>query len=1097
MNVEEILRRAEESEKTYDWSGATELYEKALNSLPKDAHSIAGEVNEKLAYALYRHAFQAANNEEFKERLSRAALDYDKAIRFYENLPQSARMSRILRCNAMKAYIGSWMASQAVEKKKFIDECWSLAGESLKSFEKADEGLEYANTYIQLSGSAIFAFTRESDFKRRERIMQEAMESGEKAIGFLSESDDEFRLAKAYALAVVFDGVFGYYFLDLEEREKFLQKGLGYWAKAKEISEIAAVTESIYPVFGGQPFFGLEGTDKAIANYEKASEYGRKAKDNFIQGCALDWLLYHTAWKINACEDPEAGGRLIEKATHYAEEARRLFSTISFVSPRGDLVWLGVIEIASLLWSVVYDTDVKKKRLILERALQALPSARKRAEESGYPEIQGFMTTSEASLLIGQSQSETDLIVKKRLLEEALTYGRKSLEMVEKFEPFLYWNRGVMRNFLSTIRTGLANLAAESEIKKALLEEAIIDREEATKFMIKELTFQERRGEATSLFGTVGGQYSTFGNLLLSLYELTYDRKLLDKAMKVYDEAIKFFQKLDLVTHVAEAYWKKARAHDISGEHMLAYQNFEMARANFAFASDRIRPLRDFYHDQAEYMHAWSQIEKAKRHHEKQEYGLAEEHFEKASRLHEQLKRWNYLSPNYAAWAKMDHAEDFSRNEDSEKALQSFKEAANLFEETTKSLQNQLDKIEDFEERQMIKSMLKGTALRHQYCIARTAVEEAKILDKKGDHFSSSEKYSSAAVTMGKLSETADSESDKKELALTAILSQAWTKMTLAEAEENPAPYLEASQLFEKAKDLISSEKARTETLGHSRFCMALEAGMRFADTGDEALHMAAVQHLESASRYYLKAGQQSASEYAKATGLLLDAYSHINAAKRETDPEKKSRLLAVSEKILQTSAGHFMKAEHPEKREQVLRLLENVKEERELAQSLNEVLHTPLIASTTRAFSTLAPSQESSIGTEKLESANVQANLKARPKQIEIGEHLEINVELVNAGKGPAQLIKIAELVPSGFEPVERLGSMKLEDSYVDLKGKLLGPLKTEELKLVFKSKVQGTFILKPTILYLDENGRYKSYEPEPVNVTVKELGIKGWLKG
>jgi hypothetical protein len=43
----------------------------------------------------------------------------------------------------------------------------------------------------------------------------------------------------------------------------------------------------------------------------------------------------------------------------------------------------------------------------------------------------------------------------------------------------------------------------------------------------------------------------------------------------------------------------------------------------------------------------------------------------------------------------------------------------------------------------------------------------------------------------------------------------------------------------------------------------------------------------------------------------------------------------------------------------------------------------------------------------------------------------------------------------------------------------------------------VQGTFSLKPTLLYLDENGKYKSHEPEPVTIIVKELGIKGWLKG
>jgi hypothetical protein len=54
-----------------------------------------------------------------------------------------------------------------------------------------------------------------------------------------------------------------------------------------------------------------------------------------------------------------------------------------------------------------------------------------------------------------------------------------------------------------------------------------------------------------------------------------------------------------------------------------------------------------------------------------------------------------------------------------------------------------------------------------------------------------------------------------------------------------------------------------------------------------------------------------------------------MDNAKREEDPEKKTKLYALAEKILQTSAGSFMKAEHPEKKEQAQRLLEKVKEVR------------------------------------------------------------------------------------------------------------------------------------------------------------------------
>jgi len=90
-----------------------------------------------------------------------------------------------------------------------------------------------------------------------------------------------------------------------------------------------------------------------------------------------------------------------------------------------------------------------------------------------------------------------------------------------------------------------------------------------------------------------------------------------------------------------------------------------------------------------------------------------------------------------------------------------------------------------------------------------------------------------------------------------------------------------------------------------------------------------------------------------------------------------------------------------------------------------------------------------------------------------------------------------VTEIVPENFEITGKPDNYQVEDSYLNMKGKRLDPLKTEEVKLILRPKVQGTFPLKSKILYLDENGKYKSHEPELINITVKELGIKGWLKG
>jgi hypothetical protein len=321
--------------------------------------------------------------------------------------------------------------------------------------------------------------------------------------------------------------------------------------------------------------------------------------------------------------------------------------------------------------------------------------------------------------------------------------------------------------------------------------------------------------------------------------------------------------------------------------------------------------------------------------------------------------------------------------------------------------------------------------------------------------------------------------------------------MTLAEAKSSPALYLEASQIFEQAEDFSPNEKTKMLILGHSRFCKALEAGTRYADSRDATLHQIAEQHLESAASYYVRAGFQNASEYSKAIEHLFDAYLYMDDAKREKDPEKKARLYIMAEKVLQTSAGSFMKAEHPEKKEQVQRLLEKVREERELALSLSEVFHAPSIVSTTAAFNTPGPTQENAVGLEKFEHADVHANIIVNRNELRVGETLDLEIELANAGKGTALLDKIEGAIPKGFEVAEKLQTYRIEGCNVNMKGRRLEQLKGEDVKFSLKPKHKGSFTLRLVILYLDENGNAKSHEPEPIVITVKELGISGWLKG
>jgi hypothetical protein len=1092
--VEERLHQAEQSEKEYNWVGVAESYEKALNLVPQDDFSKRGEFHERLAYALYRFAFQAESKEEFRERLCQSAVGCEKAAEFYGKLNEPLKTGRASRCNAMIACIGYWLASEAEEKKKKIDECWRLTKEALVAFKEAGEGWEYGKTFNQLSGSVVLAFCLEWNLQAREKLIREGVEHGEQTIKFLSSTEDPVELARAYARTAVYLAVFAYNFLDADEKETGFQKARDYWTRAKETSQNVAVSEVTWPIFGADTvLLRGEATDEALRTLAEALEFGKKTKDKFNIGCALDWLTYHTGWKRMTTDDPDERHRIVEKVSQYAEDAKQHYLPISFISPRADAFWVEDVDAHNLTGEAYLETDLKKKQVLLEKAIVDEREGLKRAESSGYIEAIIYEHTLSSMTFALMADLEKRTQEKKTILQEAMKHGEEAARMTEQIQPFNYWNRGDMQTTLAWIKYRLAELAKGTPEEKNMVQEAVLDLENGLRLMTMEVSV----ASAPPLHANLGLIQYTLGVWLGHLYEITKEKESLRKALKAFDEAVESYQKLNLRSRVAECQWKAASTFDVLDEHLEAAESFAFASNSYRDAVEKVPQLKNLYQDHASYMLAWSEIEKARHHHERQEYGLAKEHFEKAADLHGSLKKWSYLAPNYCAWARVEYAEDLSRKEQCEEAIQAFKEAAKLFDETKKSIQNELGKIEDLDEKRMANSMVKASDVRHEYCLARIAIEDAKILDKKGEHFVSSEKYGSATEAFEKIGQTVESEQERKEFKFIINLSRAWQKMMLADARASPELYLEASTLFEQASEESSNEMTGLLALGHSRFCRALEVGTRFADTGDAALHAVAVQHLESAAKYYAKAGFQSASEYAKATGLLFDAYVNMDNAKKEKDPEKKAKLYTIAEKVLQTSAGFYMKAEHPEKREQVTRLLDKVREEKELAVSIAEVLHAPSVISATASFVAPTPTSEEPVGSERFEHANIQANLIIRQKELKIGENLSIELELVNAGKGSALLTKVTEIIPKGFELAENPENCRVEDSYLNLRGKRLDPLKTEELKLVLKPTVQGTFSLKPTVLYLDENGKYKSHEPEPVIITVKELGIKGWLKG
>jgi hypothetical protein len=590
---------------------------------------------------------------------------------------------------------------------------------------------------------------------------------------------------------------------------------------------------------------------------------------------------------------------------------------------------------------------------------------------------------------------------------------------------------------------------------------------------------------------------SELGRIKFELFQETNNHELLRESYLTLEKAARKYSDEELYVRTAESYWSLAKRQDAKEYYENAAKIFEQASDNYRLMAEEIPYLNDFYQDYAKYMQAWNKIEAAKLHHAEKHYGAAKEQYEKAAELHKETKKWNYLSQNYLAWALLEDAEDTSRREQAQEARDLFQRAANQFIESKESIKNKLNAIDAGEEREFSEELIEASVMRQEYCLGRVTLEEAIILDRQGDHAASSRKYGQATKRFNKVFNSMEQESERKELQPIIFLSQAWEKMMMAEAMVSSTLYSEAAEIFQQAKECALDPPTSLLAQANSSFCKALEAGTEFEITREMTTYSTSKKHMDAAANMYLRAGFKTASEYAKAANRLLDAYMYMYKAQMETDLGKRTRLYQVAEKFLQISAGSYLKARHPGKSEEVRRVLDGVKEEKEIAMSLSDVLQAPAIASATTSFTTPTATHEQAVGLERFEHAEIQANLILREREVKIGEDIEIEIELVNAGKAPAQLFKVEEIIPSGFEATKIPDICKMIDGYLDMRGRTLYPLRTEELKLVLNPVAKGTFDLKPRILYLDETGRYKSHEPESVTIRVSELGVRGWLRG
>ncbi len=1098
--VTSLLSQARDLEGGYNWHGAAEAYAGALGMIPKGDLAESGRVREAAARALFRWAMQAHSPEEFQSRLGESEREYRAAQEAYTQSVSAPRSPQASRCEAMLAWIGFWQASDVATKRGSVAQAWSSARATLDAL-RHELTREFGWTFNELFPTAAFVYHFSDNQSLRREVLGEALAYGEDALAALSDPKDRDELARAMVCVAGLHAAAGPALgLTAQEQDKEAQRTSERWSKALGLSEVTAFAGKAY----AELLHELGHLGETIEGLERLSEKQlivlEETGDRLAIGVSAASLAYWKTLRMPSVEDPVESAALLEHSRRLVEQARDEFLKLGFTTP----------DYSSVVWAssptapwyhqirAQLETEPRKRTETATRALEAARAELTAATKSGYPLVAGASHLSTGKALLGLAKLTAEPGDRIALLEEAVQHLAECARLLDLLEPSSFWDRAVLRRYLGETELECAQIAPRAEGRTAALASSIAHLRECLGLFESQLGFTP---DAPSLDALSGWMMSTvcraYGRALRSDHETTGDRDALLESAAAFEKAAEFDGRTDMPSRVAESLWEAARAHDGLADYLKASQRFDEAARQYTKAAEKIGGLRELFLEQALYMHAWSEVEKARYHQSRQEPAAAMEEYAKAAEFHGSSKKWAFLSTNYRAWSQVENAEDLSQKGKNQESIDAFGDAARLFRDSRRMLL-EWTKTESGsgEERRMVEGVVEATNARSEFCKGRAVLEEARLLDRNGDLTAAAEKYRQAGEVLARLAGRL-SEPDRREINLIVMLSKAWETMARAEAESSPELYREAARHFDEAKDLSPGDKAKNLALGHGRLCLALAAGAMYADRADPALHQEATQNLESAARYYLKANQESAAEYAKASRLLFDGYAYMNKASREEDHEAKSRFYALAEQVLQASAAAYGMAEQPGRKQQVLRLLGKVKEDRELAASLAQVFLAPDIATTTVAFSAPGPTREAAVGLDRFAHAEVRGTLHVRPQELHVGQELTLDIEFVNAGQGAAQLTKVERVIPKGFAVADEGERYRIADHDIDLRGRRLDALESEEVRLVLKSGAKGTFKLSPRIVYIDESGATKMCEPTPVAVTVRELGISGWLKG
>jgi len=148
-------------------------------------------------------------------------------------------------------------------------------------------------------------------------------------------------------------------------------------------------------------------------------------------------------------------------------------------------------------------------------------------------------------------------------------------------------------------------------------------------------------------------------------------------------------------------------------------------------------------------------------------------------------------------------------------------------------------------------------------------------------------------------------------------------------------------------------------------------------------------------------------------------------------------------------------------------------------------LLTSPMTRTIRAAYTRTVSASQKAAGLKKFEHAHIQAYITV-PNEATVGETFEVRIDMMNVAMKPGLLVRIENILPDNFEVIDVMPKYRLEEGTINVEGKCIKPQKVESIRIWVKAQESGVLYANPKIIYVDELGKFKVCQPNPVTVAI-----------